>query len=50
LWVTVISGAGYLFGQHWGRLVRAVQRFDIGVAIVALLVVAIVVWRQRRAG
>jgi membrane-associated protein len=50
LWVTVISGAGYLFGQHWGRLVRVVQRFDIGVAIVALLVVAIVVWRQRRAG
>jgi membrane-associated protein len=49
-WVTVISGAGYLFGQHWGRLVRVVQRFDIGVAIVALLVVAIVVWRQRRAG
>ena len=50
LWVTVISGAGYLFGQHWGRLVRVVQRFDIGVAIAALLVVAIVVWRQRRAG
>jgi membrane protein DedA with SNARE-associated domain len=48
LWVTVISGAGYLFGQHWGRLVRAVQRFDIAVAIVALLVVGFVVWRKRR--
>jgi membrane protein DedA with SNARE-associated domain len=50
LWVTVISGAGYLFGQHWGRLVRAVQRFDIAVVIVALLVVAWVAWRKRRAG
>jgi membrane-associated protein len=48
LWVTVISGAGYLFGQHWGRLVRVVQRFDIAVAIVALLVVGFVVWRKRR--
>jgi membrane protein DedA with SNARE-associated domain len=50
LWVTVISGAGYLFGQHWGRLVRVVQRFDVAVAIVALLVVALVAWRKRRAG
>jgi membrane protein DedA with SNARE-associated domain len=49
LWVTVISGAGYLFGQHWGRLVRAVERFDIAVAIVALLVVGFVAWRRRRA-
>jgi membrane protein DedA with SNARE-associated domain len=49
LWVTVISGAGYLFGQHWGRLVRVVQRFDIAVAIVAVLVVAFIVWRKRRA-
>jgi membrane protein DedA with SNARE-associated domain len=48
LWVTVISGAGYFFGQHWGRLVRAVQRFDIAVAIVALLVVGFIVWRKRR--
>jgi membrane-associated protein len=50
LWATVISGAGYLFGQHWGRLVRVVQRFDVAVAIVALLVVALVAWRKRRAG
>ena len=28
LWVTVISGAGYLFGRHWGRLERDVKRFD----------------------
>jgi membrane-associated protein len=47
-WVTVISGAGYLFGQHWGRLERAVQRFDAGVAIVVVLVVAGLWWRKRR--
>jgi len=47
-WVTVISGAGYLFGQHWGRLERAVQRFDVAVAIVALLVVGLLWWRRRR--
>jgi membrane protein DedA with SNARE-associated domain len=49
LWVTVISVAGYLFGQHWGRLERVVQRFDVAVAIVAVLVVAGLWWRKRRA-
>jgi membrane protein DedA with SNARE-associated domain len=49
LWVTVISVAGYLFGQHWGRLERVVQRFDVAVAIVAVLVVAVLWWRKRRA-
>ena len=49
LWVTVISGAGYLFGQHWGRLERVVQRFDVAVAIAAVLVVAWLWWRKRRA-
>ena len=32
LWVTVISGAGYLFGQHWERLERNVKRFDMTAA------------------
>jgi len=49
LWVTVISVAGYLFGQHWGRLERIVQRFDVAVAILAVLVVAWLWWRKRRA-
>jgi len=48
VWVTVIAGAGYLFGQHWGRLARDVRRFDIAVAIVALLAVAYLWWRSRR--
>jgi len=48
VWVTVISGAGYLFGQHWGRLARDVRRFDVVVAIVALLAMAFLWWRSRR--
>jgi membrane protein DedA with SNARE-associated domain len=48
LWVTVISGAGYLFGQHWHRLERDIKRFDLAVAIVALVVVAFLWWRRRR--
>jgi membrane protein DedA with SNARE-associated domain len=48
LWVTVISGAGYLFGQHWHRLERDIRRFDLAVAMVALVVVAFLWWRKRR--
>ena len=48
-WVTVISFAGYLFGQHWGRLERDIKRFDVGLAILVLLAVTILWWRQRRA-
>ncbi len=47
LWVSVISGAGYLFGQHWHRLERAVKRFDLGVAIVVVLAAVWVWWRKR---
>ena len=48
VWVTVISGAGYLFGQHWHRLERIIRRFDLAVAIVAVLVLAFLWWRNRR--
>jgi membrane protein DedA with SNARE-associated domain len=48
LWVTAISGVGYLFGQHWGRLERDLKRFDVVVAIVVLLVAALLWWRGRR--
>jgi membrane protein DedA with SNARE-associated domain len=47
LWVTVISGAGYLFGQHWHRLERDIRRFDLAVALGALVVVAFLWWRKR---
>jgi membrane protein DedA with SNARE-associated domain len=50
LWVTVISGAGYLFGRQWGRLERDVKRFDIALAVVVLLAAAYLWWRGRRHG
>jgi membrane protein DedA with SNARE-associated domain len=48
VWVVTISGAGYLFGQHWGRLERDLKRFDLVVAMVA--VIWIVWWWWRKNG
>jgi membrane-associated protein len=48
LWVSVISGAGYLFGQHWHRLERDIKRFDLVVAICVVLAVLLLWWRSRR--
>ena len=49
VWVTVISGVGYLFGQHWDRLEHVLKRFDLTVAVVVLLGAAFLWWRSRRA-
>jgi membrane protein DedA with SNARE-associated domain len=48
VWVGAISGAGYFFGRHWGRLMRDLKRLDLAVALVIGL--AIVFWwlRNRR--
>jgi len=48
VWVSVISGAGYLFGQHWERLQRDVKRFDVVVVVVVVLVAIVLWWRSRR--
>ena len=48
VWVTCIASAGYLFGQHWRTLARAMQRFNIAVLIVAVAVVLFLWWRYRR--
>jgi membrane-associated protein len=48
VWVTVISGAGYFFGQHWERLLRDIKRVDLVVAILLLLVAGLAWWRSRR--
>lgn len=48
LWVVVISSAGYLFGQHWHSLLRAMQRFNIAVLILAALAAVYAWWRYRR--
>jgi len=48
VWVTFIASAGFLFGQHWRRLVRAMQRLNIAVLIVAVAVILFLWWRYRR--
>ncbi|MGD0825762.1 MAG: DedA family protein [Terriglobales bacterium] len=47
-WVSVIASAGYLFGQHWRNLLRAMQRFNLAVLIVAAVVALYLWWRYRR--
>jgi membrane-associated protein len=49
LWVTVIAGAGYLFGQHWERLQQDVKRIDVSIVILLFVAVAFLWWRSRRA-
>ena len=48
VWVTVISGAGYLFGRHWERLEQSLKRFDLIAAVVVLLIIGVLWWRGRR--
>src|SRR5713226_4832118 len=48
VWVTSIASAGYLFGRHWRSLLRAMQRFNIAVLIVAWAVILFLWWRYRR--
>ena len=48
VWVTAISGVGYLFGEHWEKLQRGVKRVDLGIAIMVLVLAAFLWWRSRR--
>ena len=48
VWVTTISGVGYLFGRHWHLLERAIRRFDIAVVIVGGIALLFWWWRSRR--
>jgi membrane-associated protein len=48
LWVSVISAAGYLFGRHWERLLRNLERFNIAIVVVAVAIVGYLWWRKRR--
>jgi membrane protein DedA with SNARE-associated domain len=48
LWVTVISCAGYLFGQHWHLLEEYIKRLDLVFVIVVVLGAAWYWWKSRR--
>jgi membrane protein DedA with SNARE-associated domain len=48
LWVTIIASAGYFFGRHWHSLLRVMQRFNLAVLIVAVVLIAFLWWRYRR--
>ncbi len=47
VWVTVIAGAGYLFGRHWALLESYVGRFNLLGGMV-VLVLFLYFWRKRR--
>lgn len=49
LWVSVISTAGYLFGQHFDSLENAIKRLDVVVALGVAAAIGIWWWRSRRA-
>jgi membrane protein DedA with SNARE-associated domain len=49
VWVSCIAAAGYLFGQHWRALVRAVTRINIAIVIVVIAIAIYLWWRQRHA-
>lgn len=48
LWVTVIAFAGYFFGRHWSRLEHLLKRVDLGLVIIAVIVLASWWLRSRR--
>jgi membrane-associated protein len=49
VWVVVISGFGYLFGEHWDQLEHFVKHFNLVFGILVALVIAFWWWRRRRA-
>ncbi len=46
VWVTVIAGAGYLFGRHWTELVHVLGRLNLVILLVAGIV-ALYLWTRR---
>jgi membrane protein DedA with SNARE-associated domain len=48
VWVSVISLVGYFFGSQWDRLIHWMKRFNIAIAVVAVLVFVLGWWWRRR--
>jgi len=47
LWVSCIAAAGYLFGEHWRALVRAVTRINVATVVVVIAIGFYLWWKQR---
>ena len=47
VWVVVISGFGYLFGEHWDQFERVVKHFNLILGVLVILAVAFWWWRNR---
>jgi membrane-associated protein len=47
VWVSAISCIGYLFGQHWERLLQIVGRVNAVVFAVAVVLLLTIGWRYR---
>jgi membrane protein DedA with SNARE-associated domain len=47
VWVSVISGVGYLFGRHWEQLTQNLKRVDLAI-VLFLAVVGLVFWLRNR--
>ena len=45
LWVSVISTVGYLFGEHWNRLIQFIGRANLILFVIAIGVATIVLRR-----
>jgi membrane protein DedA with SNARE-associated domain len=48
LWVTVISFAGYKFGKHWDVLTEYLERFNVLIAAVVVVILIAWLWRRKR--
>ena len=47
LWVTTISGVGYLFGKHWEKLLEIMKGINLVLFAVAV-VLGVIYWFKRR--
>ena len=50
VWVSLIAGAGYLFGRHWSELVHFLGRLNLAILIAVIIVALYIFWTRRTRG